>query len=118
MSLSMRNSTASGNSANGITVLSTAATAVAALDDVAATSNGTGVVADGAATRVLITRLTAVANNVGISTTSGDKICADNQNHLNGVPTATQVPNNCLLGAAGFGSGTTAVRGRGGRRRK
>jgi hypothetical protein len=98
MSLSMRNSTVSGNSANGITVLSTAATAVAALDNVAATSNGTGVVADGAATRVLITRLTAVANNVGISTASSGQIISYLDNHINnniasnGVPTSTQVP--------------------------
>jgi hypothetical protein len=98
MSLSMRDSTASGNKAVGVTLLSTGATVVAALDNVAATLNGTGVLADGAATRLLITRVTTVANNVGISTANSGVIVSYGDNHINnnisvnGAPTVTQTP--------------------------
>jgi hypothetical protein len=57
-----------------------------------------GVLADGAETRMLITRPTAVANNVGLSTTNSGVIVSYGDNHINnnisvnGTPTVLQTP--------------------------
>src|SRR5262245_16518498 len=74
INLSMRDSTAAGNGQAGINVQSQGARIVTALDNVTATTNGTGLVADGAETRVLITRLTAISNTVGLSTVNSGVI--------------------------------------------
>src|SRR5947207_6870311 len=98
ISLSMRDSTAAGNSNSGITVQSQGATIVAALDNVTATTNSTGLVADGAATRVLITRLTAIANFIGMSLVNSGVVVSYGDNHVNnnisvnGAPTVLQTP--------------------------
>jgi hypothetical protein len=94
MSLSMRDSTASGNKAVGVTLKSIGAPVVASLDNVTATLNGTGLLADGATTRMLITRLTAVSNNVGISTANNGVIVSYGDNHIN---------NNISVNGAGCG---------------
>ena len=60
--------------------------------------NGTGLVADGGATRMLITRVTAIANTVGLNTPNNGVIVSYMDNHINGnisvngTPTATQAP--------------------------
>jgi hypothetical protein len=98
ISLSMRDSTAAGNSQNGIHVLAEGAPVVVTLDNVTATTNSTGLLVDGAATRVLITRLTATSNFVGMSTVNSGVIVSYGDNHINnnisvnGAPTVTQTP--------------------------
>src|SRR5262249_45171326 len=98
ISLSMRDSAAAGNSHNGIWVLSQGGTIVAALDNVTTTTNSTGLLVDGAATRVLITRLTAIANFIGLSTVNSGVIVSYGDNHINnnisvnGTPTVLQTP--------------------------
>ena len=53
---------------------------------------------DGAATRVLITRLTAIANFIGMSTVNSGVIVSYGDNHINnnisvnGTPTVVQTP--------------------------
>ena len=94
----MRDSTATGNSQNGIFVQALGAFIVAALDNVTATTNATGLQADGATTRVLITRLTAIANFVGLSTPNSGVVVSYGDNHINnnisvnGTPTVLQTP--------------------------
>jgi hypothetical protein len=98
ISLSMRDSTATGNSNIGIEIASQGAPVVAALDNVTATANSTGLLALGAATRVLITRLTAIANFIGIGTFASGVIVSYGDNHINnnisvnGTPTVLQTP--------------------------
>jgi hypothetical protein len=98
VSLSMRDSTAAGNNSNGINVVSLGATVIAALDNVTATTNSTGLLVDGVATRVLITRLTAIANFIGMSTVNSGVVVSYGDNHINnnisvnGTPTVLQTP--------------------------
>jgi hypothetical protein len=98
ISLSMRDSTAAGNGNTGITVQSLGATIVTALDNVTATTNSTGLLVDGSATRVLITRLTAIVNFIGLSTVNSGVIVSYGDNHINnnisvnGTPTVLQTP--------------------------
>ena len=94
----MSDSTAAGNTNNGIQILSQGAPIVAALDNVNATTNSTGLLVDGAATRVLITRLTAIANFIGMSLINGGVVVSYGDNHINnnisanGTPTVLQTP--------------------------
>jgi hypothetical protein len=98
ISLSMRDSTAAGNSSNGIHVLAQGGTVVTTLDNVTATTNSTGLLVDGAATRALITRLTATSNFIGMSTLNSGVIVSYGDNHINnnisvnGAPTVAQTP--------------------------
>src|SRR5207302_2059460 len=98
ISLSMRDSTAAGNSINGIYVLAQGAPVVATLDNVTVTTNARGLLVDGAATRVLITRLTATSNFFGMNTINSGVIVSYGDNHINnninanGAPTVTQTP--------------------------
>jgi hypothetical protein len=98
ISLSMRDSTAAGNSTNGIQIISQGAPVVVALDNVTATTNSTGLLVDGAANRVLITRLTATSNLIGMSTVNSGVIVSYGDNHINnnisvnGAPTVVQPP--------------------------
>src|SRR5262249_26702241 len=84
ISLSMRDSTAAGNGTNGIQVVALGARVVVALDNVTTTNNATGLLADGAETRVLITRLTAISNNVGVNTINSGVVVSYGDNHING----------------------------------
>jgi hypothetical protein len=98
ISLSLRDSTAAGNSNNGIQVIALGGPVVTTLDNVTATTNSTGLLVDGAATRVLITRLTATSNFIGMSTVNSGVIVSYGDNHINnnisvnGAPTVTQTP--------------------------
>src|SRR5262249_55886861 len=98
VSLSLRDSTAAGNNSNGIHVVAQGAPIVAALDNVSATTNSTGLLVDGATTRVLVTRLTAIANFIGTSTPNSGVIISYGDNHINnnisvnGTPTVLQTP--------------------------
>jgi hypothetical protein len=98
ISLSMRDSTTAGNSQNGILIQAQGAPLVTALDSVTATTNSTGLLVDGAATRVLITRLTAIGNFIGMSTTNSGVVVSYGDNHINnnismnGTPTVVQTP--------------------------
>src|SRR5262249_23233258 len=98
ISLSMRDSTAAGNSQNGVFIQAQGAPIVAALDNVTATTNSTGLLVDGAATSVLITRLTAIANFIGLSTANSRAVVSYGDNHINnnisvnGTPTVLQTP--------------------------
>jgi hypothetical protein len=98
ISLSMRDSTTTGNSQVGIQIGSQDAFVVAALDNVTTTANSAGLAVIGAATRVLITRLTAIANFNGMQTFSGGVVVSYGDNHINnnistnGAPTVTQTP--------------------------
>jgi hypothetical protein len=94
----MRDSTTTGNSQSGIQIGSQDAFVVAALDNVTTTANSSGLGVFGAATRVLITRLTAIANFIGLQTGSGGVVVSYGDNHINnninanGAPTAVQTP--------------------------
>jgi hypothetical protein len=94
----MRDSTAAGNSNDGIQVNAFGGPVVATLDNVTATTNSTGLLVDGAATRVLITRLTATSNFIGMSTVNSGVIVSYGDNHINnnisanGAPTVAQTP--------------------------
>jgi len=71
---------------------------VALSGNVAATTNSTGLLVDGAATRVLITRLTAIANFVGMNIVNSGVVVSYGDNHINnnisvnGTPTVLQTP--------------------------
>jgi hypothetical protein len=99
----MRDSTAAGNNNNGIQVIAAGGPVVTTLDNVATTTNSTGLLVDGAATRVLITRLTATSNFVGMSTVNSGVIVSYGDNHINnnisvnGAPTALQTPSKRSL---------------------
>jgi hypothetical protein len=96
VSLSLRDSTAAGNNGNGIHVVAQGAPVVTAVDNVTTTENATGLVADGAATRVLISRLTAIANFIGMDTPNSGVVVSYGDNHINnnisvnGTPTVVQ----------------------------
>jgi hypothetical protein len=98
ISLSMRDSTTTGNSQVGIQIGSQDAFVVAALDNVTTTANSTGLSVISPATRVLITRLTAIANFNGLQTIGGGVVVSYGDNHINnninanGMPTAVQTP--------------------------
>jgi hypothetical protein len=94
----MRDSTAGGNTNSGITALSLSGAIIfLMLDNVAAINNATGVVANGANTRVLITRLTASGNATGVDAPNSGIMNSYLDNHINGntangVPTGTITP--------------------------
>ena len=98
ISLSMRDSTAAGNSQSGIQVIAQGAPVVVDMDNVTATANSTGLLVAGAATRVLITRLSLISNFIGMSTVNSGVIVSYGDNHINnnismnGAPTVVQTP--------------------------
>jgi hypothetical protein len=99
ISLLMRDSTSAANGTAGISIgAGGAATLVSIFDNVGTVGNGTGLVADGLQARALITRVTAVANDTGLSATNGGQIISYLDNHINGnlvangAPTSTQTP--------------------------
>lgn len=99
ISLLMRDSTSTGNNNSGLHVLSGATATLSVLfDNVSTFANATGLTTDGAQARVLITRLSAVANNVGLNTVNGGQVTSYLDNHINnnfsgnGGPTNTQTP--------------------------
>src|SRR5262249_49279187 len=98
ISLSMSDSTAAGNSQSGVFIQAQGGPVTAALDNVRTTTNSTGLLVDGAATRGLITRLTAIANFIGMNIVNSGVVVSYGDNHINnnismnGSPTVLQTP--------------------------
>ena len=68
------------------------------IDNVHSVANATGMIAEGAQTRVLITRFAAFANNIGIDRPNAGDVVSYLDNHINqniavnGTPSSTQNP--------------------------
>src|SRR5262249_15071802 len=93
ITVSMRDSVANASSGTGVAVLAGgAATLFTVLDNVTTMANATGVNADGGQARVLMTRTTAIANNVGISATNGAQIFSYGDSHINNNFSANGAP--------------------------
>ncbi len=94
----MRDSTAVGSNNAGIHAIAGTASQNTIFDNVATFSNATGLVADGAQTRVYITHVAIFANNVGISRVNNGDVTSYLDNHINnniagnGTPSGTQTP--------------------------
>ena len=97
--VTIRDSISIGNNGIGINIVGgMGATMTAVVDDVSTIANATGLNADGALARVLITRLTSIGNATGIATANGGLITSYLDNHINnnlvsnGTPSNTQTP--------------------------
>lgn len=97
ISFIMRDSTANAGNNEGLNVLSgNIAPLIAVLDNVATVGNATGILAAGTQARVLMTRTTVIANNVGMSAASGGQIFSYLDNHINNNFSSNGAPTGPL----------------------
>jgi hypothetical protein len=94
----MRDSAANASTNSGLHVLAGATLVHTLFDNVMSVGNNTGLTADGAGARALITRLTLFANQTGLNRLNGGDVTSYLDNHINnnfttnGTPSGTQQP--------------------------
>jgi hypothetical protein len=94
----MRDSAANASTNAGVHIFAAVPVVHTLFDNVMAVGNASGMVAEGAGARALITRVTLFGNNIGLNRIGGGEVTSYLDNHINnnftsnGTPSSTQQP--------------------------
>jgi hypothetical protein len=94
--VTVRDSVAAGNVNTGFASVSTDAFTRIQLANSTASSNGTGLLADGSQAALILTAVTSTANNTGISSVNSGQSFSYGNNFINGNVTVDGLPTTTI----------------------